>query len=530
MKQQRDTHILPPFVTLLIVFCTLYFSACTASKQDFSSVSNQDTLRYSVEIAAENKRLAKVKARFRLREPLISMFINGTPELPDGQAKFVQNLTVTDEQGKSISCSYKGEGDWKVSADAGDWVNIAYTIQLDHDKYQWAGGPDEAAYATDDGVYYAGTSLFIVPDNKVENVVVNFSIPPNWRVSTPWTKISGAETQGKPHQFFVKRVGRDLLRNCIFIGTHSEERVVVGDVVLNLAIGTSMHYAKPLLTEVTAPLLTAYSQMFGAAPRATSYLVVVNKGSMNDGEAFSSSFSIVTQDSITKENNAVWAHGVAHEILHLWNGISIEPQTQEEWFKEGCTDFMTIVWLRRLGIIDDTVLFKKLENICRKYVLAGLLHRIAGQQTEKPEPMPSLQKAGENKGANRLLIYGGGALAAFMLDVKMRSATNGAKGLDDVLRTMHTEFGITGKGYTMKDVERIATRVSGTDCTEFFSKYIEGTEPLVVEPSLKALGLQTASFVEEIYISRKPEVTQQEAELFQTLFHRSSSAILLAKP
>lgn len=509
----------------IFVLAALYFGAsitgCNSNKPDSANASIQDTLRYSVEISAENKRLAKVKASFRLREPLLIMFINGTPELPDGQAKFVQDLAVTDENGKTIGVKYKSDGDWKVDADAGDLVRITYSIRLDHDKHEWAGGPDEAAYATDDGVYYAGTSLFIVPDNKVENVVIDFTVPPNWHVSTPWRTMPS----GKPNQFFAKQVGRDMLRNCFLIGTHTEERVTIGDFELRLAIGQNVSYAKQLLVDAATPLLTSYSQMFGAAPNATSYLVIVNKGSMNDGEAFSGSLNILTKDSITKENNAVWAHGMAHELFHLWNGISITPEKQEEWFKEGCTDYMTIVWLRRLGLIDETVLFKKLENISRKYLLAVLLHKIANQSAEKPLPMPSLRQAGDNKGANRLLIYGGGALASFMLDVQIREATNGAKGIDDLLQAMQKEFGARegSKGYTMNDVSRIATTLTGKDCTPFFKNFVEGTEPLALEPALNTLGLQMASFVEEMYVSRKPAPTEREKLLFDAIFLRSQA-------
>lgn len=510
----KSQPILLCLTALFVGAC--FVVGCNSKQQDANTSTNQDTLRYSVQISAENKRLAKVSASFRLREPLIMMFTNSTPELPDGQAKFVQDLAVTDENGKPISVTYKGDGDWNVDASTGDLVRITYSVRLDHDKYEWAGGPDEAAYITDDGVYYAGGSLFIVPGNKVENAVIDFAVPDAWRVSTPWQKMPG----GKPNQFFAKQVGRDMLRNCVLLGTHTEEHITVGDFELRLAVGQNMGYAKQLLVDAATPLVASYLKMFGAAPRATSYLVVVNKGSMNDGEAFSGSFSILTKDSITKENNAVWAHGLAHELFHLWNGISIVPEKQEEWFKEGCTDYMTIVWLRRLGLIDETMLFKKLENVSRKYLLAGLLHRIMNQNAEKPAPVPSLRQAGENKGANRLLIYGGGALAAFMLDVQMREATGGAKGIDELLQAMHKEFGSNSKKYTMNDINRIASNLAGKDCTPFFKNYIEGTQALTIEPMLEALGLQMASFVEEMYISRKPLQTERERLLFDSVFLR----------
>ena len=47
---------------------------------------------------------------------------------------------------------------------------------------------------------------------------------------------------------------------------------------------------------------------------------------------------------------------MSHELLHFWNGLTIVPTDwHEEWFKEGVTDYLTIVTLARNGLIDETL-------------------------------------------------------------------------------------------------------------------------------------------------------------------------------
>ena len=85
---------------------------------------------------------------------------------------------------------------------------------------------------------------------------------------------------------------------------------------------------------------------------------------------------------------------------------------------------------------------------------------------------------GEDKSANRELVYDGGSLIAAALDVQIRSLTENRSSLDAVMQQMYREFGLTGIPYTMNDVIRIVSRMTGEDFKPFFRKYVTGTEQL----------------------------------------------------
>ena len=60
------------------------------------------------------------------------------------------------------------------------------------------------------------------------------------------------------------------------------------------------------------------------------------------------------------------------------------------------------------------------------------------------------------------------------------------------MRQMYREFGLIDIVYTMDDVIRIVSQISGRDFEPFFSKYVTGTEQLPLEEYLKAAGMDVA--------------------------------------
>ena len=79
---------------------------------------------------------------------------------------------------------------------------------------------------------------------------------------------------------------------------------------------------------------------------------------------------------------------------------------------------------------------------------------------------------------NHALVYEGGSLVAAALDLQIRKLTKNRSSLDDVLKQMYREFGLTGNEYTMNDVIRIVSQIADEDFGPFFKKYVSGAERL----------------------------------------------------
>lgn len=479
---------------------------------------------YAVTVANDKPTTIHVAGTFALVSDTIGMYVTSSPQLEDGQAGLVRNLVARDSEGALIDTEYAGKGDWRlVNAVAGQVVEIEYDIALVHGDYDWGPGIDEVAYRQDDGLFFTGFSLFVVPGyESSELVTVSFDLPEGWRASTPWLGVDAGDVGGNGDsgdsgdQTFRAAGMMDLVRNCLFLGTHLEETVSLEDFTFVLALGGEFKAQKQLFVDAMAPLLPAYVEMFGGMPNASRYLVVINPGSRSDGGAFPGSYSMLIKGEVTRESAAVWGHGIAHELAHFWNGHTIAPASghEEEWFKEGFTDYLTIVHLARSGLDPWQVTSRKLENMARRYIVAKRLMGIED----------SMRAAGADKHKKRFLVYGGGALVAFALDVRIREATDNTAGLDDLMKAMYSEFGgvessgARGRRYTFEDVVRLAGEVSGESQKAFFQSYVDGTEYLDVVPVFDAIGLRLTTMMDEFYLSERESATPAQKAMAVSIF------------
>ena len=116
----------------------------------------------------------------------------------------------------------------------------------------------------------------------------------------------------------------------------------------------------------------------------------------------------------------------------------------------------------------------------------------------------SLLKAGENKGKYRFLVYNGGWAVAMALDVTIMEKTDGKKTLDDFMEAMFNKYSTTP--YTFTDLVKTANEVAGSDLSDFFAQYVEGTKLLPLRDYLGKLGYKMLDVLydAEIYLIPKP--------------------------
>ncbi|RZA17338.1 MAG: hypothetical protein EOP93_13500 [Lysobacteraceae bacterium] len=460
--------------------------------------------RYRVRIDAQALR-AEVEADLWQQSDMLSMYgVMEVPGLPNGQASLVEGLRVVDAKGESLALQDLGGGDFGIAG--GQRIHLSYSVRLEHDRYPWPAGMEEVSYRTDEGVMATGGALFFADgDAPVQAPIeVEFMLPQGWRAQAPWTR------QGQGERFKVDS-RRELVSNALFLGTAHAESLEAGGVELTLVLGKRYRKSAPLFIDLLRTQLASYADLFGGPPLSRRYLIVINENASGDGGAFASSFSQFIQGDADERNRVIWGYVMAHELLHFWNGLSIVPADhREEWFKEGATDYLTIVTLARNGWLDGDLLSKRLENVPRRYLIARHAQKLG----------MSVREAGKDKQPNRQLVYGGGSLAALALDVALRERSGDKVGLPEFMRALHAEFGRPGKSYALDDLQRIACRLTGSDFSGFFADAVGSASYFDIRPSYAALGLRMDSFVEEMFISREPHATRAQRARFEAIFGR----------
>lgn len=433
--------------------------------------------KYDVKIEADAPRVAHVKCLLTPKADsntkddekplLLSMSHFGTEDLYDGYARYVRDLTATGAGGEKIPVTEIGKTQWAVETQNASPVTLCYTVLLNHDEREWPFGRDEAPYVQEDCIFCPGYALFIT--GEVADIELRIDVPDAWHVSTAWNPI------GNERYRFTIVDRDDLMYAYMVLGTHSQKMAESDGAEVVIALGGHFKASMDEVQRTVKSLLHTYSEIFGGTPD-NRMLFVANPCDIYSGGGVSGrSISVLMDGTLEADNRQSWTPLVAHEICHIWNGKAIDFNTQEYWFSEGFTEYCSKISCARLGIISEDDFLRDFERKWELYL---------SKQGEL-----SIREAGENKMVNRELVYEGGSLIAAALDLQIRSLTQNRKSLDDVMKQMYREFGLTRNEYTMNDVIRIVSQIADKDFEPFFKKYVAGTERLPLAEYLTDAGL-----------------------------------------
>ena len=190
----------------------------------------------------------------------------------------------------------------------------------------------------------------------------------------------------------------------------------------------------------------------------------------------------------------------SHELFHTWNVIRLRPKEmmpydfQKEnyhetgFVTEGLTTYYGDLFLGRCGVFSREEYLLELNKLLKRhYDNDGRKHYSVAESSY------DLWLDGYERGipARKVSIYNEGALAALILDLKIRLKTDSAQSLDDVTRLMWQRHGRDFTGYTYQDYQSAAEQIYGDSLANYFSEIISGTKAYEyeLEALLTAFGL-----------------------------------------
>jgi predicted metalloprotease with PDZ domain len=210
--------------------------------------------------------------------------------------------------------------------------------------------------------------------------------------------------------------------------------------------------------KVIEDLTDYYSEAFKPLDRTVLLWVVVSSP-IEGGGVREDSFLL----SAVRMGTSFWDK-LAHEYAHLWNGKGLRTQ-EARWFNEGATVFLTYKALVDVGAISEGLRNDKLLRDWQTYL--------------------DLRTSGEDKAVSAgsigyvSIIYTKGHLVTNALDLFIRDATEGSKDFLDLARYLATNY--WGTSVSNDDLLSAVNHVTGADFSDFFSKYVYGTEKLPLQ-------------------------------------------------
>jgi len=208
----------------------------------------------------------------------------------------------------------------------------------------------------------------------------------------------------------------------------------------------------------------------------------------------------------TRRTYLSWLGLASHEFFHTWNIKRLRPvelgpfnyedevHTRSLWMAEGLTDYYGELALHRAGLST------------REELLDALSNHIQGLQTTPGRLVQSVEEASfdawikyyrpnENSANVTISYYTKGVVIGFLLDARIRAATDGTKSLDDVMRAAFERFS-GDRGFTPDEFRVVVEQVSGLSLAAFWEDAVEGTAELEYGEMLETFGLQFRSVAE----------------------------------
>lgn len=189
----------------------------------------------------------------------------------------------------------------------------------------------------------------------------------------------------------------------------------------------------------------------------------------------------------------------SHELYHVWNIKSIRPiemypydYSKENYsylgyVAEGVTTYLGDVFLALSGVKEFGWYKKEFEKLLQKHFdNFGRFNYSVAQSSWDTWLDGYVKGAPERK----VSIYNEGALLAFIVDMKIRSASNNKASIHNVMYDLYHDFALKNKGYSESDYIGLCEKYGGCSFSDLFKNQIHGTQPYesVLVEALETIG------------------------------------------
>lgn len=404
-------------------------------------------------------------------------------------ARHVQDFAVKNSGGNALDWQKINKNTWQITTQGAKEIVVSYRVYA-----------NELTVRTNelnsDHAFFNNAALLMFPKGEL-GASSTIKVMPygNWKVATGLPKVEGQTNTFRAENF-------DVLYDSPFeIGNFTEVPFTVDGVPHRYIIEGDGNYNGEKIAKDTAKIVQQAKAIFGELPYK-DYTFILNLRGGGGLEHLNSTALQWQKFGFKPEARyKAFLNLVAHEYFHLWNVKRIRPDalgpfdyenenyTKMLWVAEGGTAYYESILLRRADLISDQdVLDSKSRLIEQLQARPGRFE--TSLENSSFDAWIKYYRQDENSVNNQISYYDKGELVGFLLDIEIRSASNGAKSLDDVMRFLYNEFYKKNKNYTPEDYQKIAEMMAGKSLDDFFKKYVRGTAEIDYNAILGGIGLQ----------------------------------------
>ena len=482
----------------------------------------QERIFYTIDCDNTQQHFIKIKVQFPVDE---NKTIIHLPSWRPGRyelgnfAKNIKNFKVFNDQNKAVNFQKINKDSWEISSYETKYIRIEYQYYANELN---AG----SSYYNENQLYVNPVNCFLYAEGKEQfPISLELNIPENYTIASSLVQENN----------FLLAENFDELADSPFICSKNLEKQTysVADTNFHIWFNNQLNIPWERVIDDFRNFTKKQIEDFGEFPVSEYHFLIQSLPYLayHGVEHLKSTVITLGPSYDLFENRYDELLGVSsHELYHVWNVKSIRPKellpynfkkenySELGYIYEGITTYLGDLYLLKSGVFSLENYLRELSKQFQKHLDNPGRFAYSVSQSSFDTWLDGYVPGVPGR---KVSIYTEGCLLAFVMDAKIRKATNNKRGIEEVMKRLYYNFAQNNKGYTEKDFIDQLENICGYSFQDFFNDYVHGSTPYetILLEALDFFGLE---------LFQTPSNSYSEANLGMKTVHQSNHLLISA--
>ena len=482
----------------------------------------KERIFYTIDCENAQQHFIKIKVQFPVDE---NKTIIHLPSWRPGRyelgnfSKNIKNFKVFNDQNKAVNFHKINKDSWEISSNETKYIKIEYQYYANELN---AG----SSYYNENQLYVNPVNCFLYAEGKEQfPISLELNIPENYTIASSLVQENN----------FLLAENFDELADSPFICSENLEKqtYIVADTNFHIWFNNQLNIPWERVIDDFRNFTKKQIEDFGEFPVSEYHFLIQSLPYLayHGVEHLKSTVITLGPSYDLFENRYDELIGVSsHELYHVWNVKSIRPKellpynfkkenySELGYIYEGITTYLGDLYLLKSGVFSLENYLRELSKQIQKHLDNPGRFAYSVSQSSFDTWLDGYVPGVPGR---KVSIYTEGCLLAFVMDAKIRKATNNKRGIEEVMKRLYYNFAQNNKGYTEKDFIDQLENICGYSFQDFFNDYVHGSTPYetILLEALDFFGLE---------LIQTPSNSYSEANLGMKTVHQSNQLLISA--
>ena len=482
----------------------------------------KERIFYTIDCDNAQQHFIKIKVQFPVDE---NKTIIHLPSWRPGRyelgnfAKNIKNFKVFNDQKKAVNFQKINKDSWEISSNETKYIRIEYQYYANELN---AG----SSYYNENQLYVNPVNCFLYAEGKEQfPISLELNIPENYTIASSLVQENN----------FLLAENFDELADSPFICSENLEKqtYIVADTNFHIWFNNQLNIPWERVIDDFRNFTKKQIEDFGEFPVSEYHFLIQSLPYLayHGVEHLKSTVITLGPSYDLFENRYDELLGVSsHELYHVWNVKSIRPKellpynfkkenySELGYIYEGITTYLGDLYLLKSGVFSLENYLRELSKQFQKHLDNPGRFAYSVSQSSFDTWLDGYVPGVPGR---KVSIYTEGCLLSFVMDAKIRKATNNKRGIEEVMKRLYYNFAQNNKGYTEKDFIDQLENICGYSFQDFFNDYVHGSTPYetILLEALDFIGLE---------LIQTPSNSYSEANLGMKTVHQSNQLLISA--